>query len=112
MAPPPSLDKKKKKKEQGALPRPLSRAMERERAKAQAAQEDGGALAKITGRRKEWAYVDSLKSRRSKLDEKAGVSAGAAREATAAVAFWPHCKFDRGAFKLDMPKPSVQSSGH
>ena len=57
------------------------------------------------GRRKEWPYVDTLKSRRESTKSTGG-GAKAARDAVQNVAFWPHCRFDKKAFVLDMPSGS------
>ena len=57
------------------------------------------------GRRTEWPYVDTLKSRRESTKASGG-GAKAARDAAQNVAFWPHCRFDKKAFVLDMPSGS------
>ena len=47
------------------------------------------------GRRKEWPYVETLKSRREET-KSGGHGAKAARDVVQNVAFWPHCRFGSG----------------
>lgn len=66
----------------------------------------------LLGRRKEWPYVETLKSRREE-SKATGMQGGAkaARDAVQNVAFWPHCRWDKKAFVLDMPSSSNTAKG-
>eukprot|EP01043_Picozoa_sp_COSAG02_P046758 COSAG02_NODE_4406_length_5396_cov_1.985463_3_plen_723_part_00 len=102
------VDKKKKKKVLNNQ-KSLSIAQQEVLARRAAARNAGYQKQKnpLLGRRKEWPYVETLKSRREET-KSSGVQGGAkaARDALQNVAFWPHCRFDKKAFILDMPSGS------
>ena len=107
---PVSVDKKKKKKKNQVLnnQKSLSIARQEVLARRAAARDAGHQNRKnpLLGRRKEWPYVDTLKSRREETKSSGQGGAKAARDALQNVTFWPHCRFDKKTFVLDMPSSS------
>ena len=100
------VDKKKHKKTKKLLSQSVVAVAERKQPRAAAKTDGTGRNNPFRGRRKEWAYVETMKSRREAADGATGLSGAKANEATQNVAFWPHCRFDRKTFVLDIPKPS------
>jgi hypothetical protein len=95
--------KKKKQSAQAAVP------VERKQPRATATHDGTGRNNPFRGRRREWAYVETMKSKREAAEGAAGLSGAKANEAMQNVAFWPHCRFDRKTFILDIPTPSSGS---
>ena len=118
MRPPPATDKKKRKKKKkkqqhgggggggyGSAGAAAARKAERVPRASQGQRQKNP----FVGRRTEWPYVDTLKSRREETAKSNNASGAKSTEAMQSVAFWPHCRFDKKTFVLDMPKPSVSN---